>query len=66
MIYTHEDGTCTMSAQQVWRPGVYENARVARIAQRRDDADLQKLMDAANGRMPDGVGGTITEQDLRQ
>lgn len=65
MIHKGRDGTFCISASRCWRPGVYESEKACRMAQRRSDEKLLELMDAANARMPGGVGGTITEQDLR-
>lgn len=59
-----QDGTFCISAYGCWRPGVYESEKACRIAQRRSDEALQLLQARANVRMPGGVGGTITEQDL--
>lgn len=53
-----------ISAYSCWRPGVYDSEHTARIAQRRCDGELIELMEHANHRMPGGVGGTITKQDL--
>lgn len=53
-----------ISAYGCWRPGVYESAHAARVAQRRSDEELYQLQTQANDRMPGGVGGTITKQDL--
>lgn len=63
-IYPCEDGTCCISSNQVWLPGVYENERCARYAFRFSDSVLQQLMNEANVR-EGGVGGTITYGDLK-
>lgn len=63
-IYKHEDGTCTISARRQWRPGVYEDEKTARIAQRRDDRELQSLQDQAN-RDAGGTCGVITAKMLK-
>jgi len=62
MIHTHADGSVTMSANKVWRPGVFENARTARIAQRLDDSEIRILQAAANVR-GDSI---IIEADIKQ
>lgn len=49
-IYKNPDGTVTMSASKVWRPGVFENEQTARRAQRLDDAAIRELQNAANAR----------------
>lgn len=63
-IHTCEDGTCCISSNQVWMPGVYENEKCARYAFRFSDSVLQQLMNEANERVG-GAGGTITYEDLK-
>ena len=55
-----------ISAGHCWRPGVFDSKRAARIAQRRDDTEIQRFQDVANSRMPGGVGGVITEKLIRE
>jgi hypothetical protein len=55
-----------MSANRVWRPGVFDSPRTARIAQRCDDEEISRFQQVANSRMPDGFGGIVTEQLIRE
>lgn len=65
MIHKLEDGVCCISSRHCWLPGCYENERAASYAFRFENAELQRLQDAANERAG-GTGGVITFADLVQ
>jgi len=65
MIYKHDDGTCTISADRVWRPGVFESEKAARMGQRLLDEEIQELQDEVNARESDPEKRFITEAMIR-
>ena len=63
----HEvDGCFTISSGGCWLSGVYATRRAANLAFRLPDVTLSQMQFRANYRMPGGVGGIITEEEVRQ
>lgn len=48
MIERTREGVFVISANQVWRPGVFETERAARMGQRRLDEEIRELQVAAD------------------
>jgi len=65
MIHKHEDGSCSISADQCWRPGVFESEKAARMGQRLLDEEINALQDAVNAREADPAKRLITEEMIR-
>jgi len=60
-IYTLDNGTCVISANNTWLPGVYENARAARFAFKLNDCQKSELRDYA----VENSEGIISWQDIK-
>lgn len=65
MIHKNYDGRYCISANQVWRPGSFDNEHTARIAQRHSDEEIIKWQAIANKRNG-GTDGVITESLIRE
>ena len=59
-IHKLENGTCVISANDMWLPGTYENERAARLAFKLTDEQKAELRDRAIKKSD----GTITFRDI--
>ena len=65
MIHKHKDGSCSISADQVWRPGIFESEKAARMGQRLLDEEISALQNIVNEREADPAKRVITEEMIR-
>lgn len=66
MIHQVEGEFVISSAGGVWLSGCYESREAARLALCLPELTLALMQARANARMPGGVGGTITEAEVKQ
>ena len=63
----HEvDGCFTISSGGTWLSGAYATRKAAHLAFQLPDLTLAQLEARANARAPGGIGGVITEAEVRR